>query len=117
MKRHIKIRGVLSKDKQSVDVYVVDQTHFVEDFGMPNQKHPDNGHIFFRTDAALLYSSMHVSSAEAWGYSPMVTAFRFPGTKSEHAIKFNGHINLTQWKDLKEAVAAYNQWGEEQGDV
>jgi len=112
MKRHLKIRGVLSPDRQSVTAYIVSQSHFGKEFGMGYDRFPSEGPIFFRTPAGFIYSYPYSSGASVWNTE---FAFVLPGTPTVDGkeVGMKG-LTLVQWKVFKQLVEAYNEWGASQ---
>ena len=102
MKQHIKVRAILSSNKESVELVILEQTHRGDLFG--NVRNPREG--------TFKHEGYRLKSCE------------FPDKYDFGEIYLRGRetasdnipitISIQEWPMLKAAIKAYNEWGESQ---
>jgi len=122
MKRHLKIRGTLSKDKNTVTVEILSMSHFGNEFGndIPwvAPQYENNWLTNYYKCSFNLPERLSLVS-HPW-MNPMVTitpsktlmvCLPFTHTKSINCIF---KVKIEHWDSIKKLVKAYNEWGDNQ---
>jgi len=105
MKQHLKVRAKLSSDRTKVHVIAVEQTHFGGKFG--------SGTVpgTFRGIGEFVHNNVALRSATTCAFYPSYGPMRlYFSSLSGPPIT----IPIKYWEEIKEAIEAYNEWGETQ---
>lgn len=119
MSKHLKIKGKLINSNTEVLVELVEQTHTGSTFGRSTIG-TSYGHNTFKHGRIILYSYNGIRLFRYYpGGVPSATGeiwflFESPIKCPESSNNKSFICTLQEWKDLKAAVEAYNQWGEGQ---
>lgn len=111
-KRHIKIRGKYNQATGTVTLTVLERTHSDYSFGRT-----DGEHAWHFGSRGFVHKSIRIYHDV--DYSPRFLSPSFEENSNVTEWFLVGLINspievtLKQWNRVKEAVEAYNRWGEE----
>lgn len=108
MAKHLKLRGKLVDNNTRVEVEIIEQTHLGTDFGEVIPNYEQYGAFGFLHENVMLYSYGTIPNVFAPGGGRPLLMVCVKGTHQANSVFV---CSLSQWAQIKSAVEAYNEWG------